>query len=384
MKAALPLAALAAMSALARPAHARPADGECEDVWYYQPPVYVGVNPGDAILFPRPSQCPATDGVCSLFAAVGLSYTHVALAYDSSGALLAQSQWDMVPPPSTQSTGGSHSCSRLLDSARLQSLNPGTTGTGGWDGAHTVGSALIVRNLGTPYCNSPADHYHFNSFIHDDVQGGSCEKYVVDYCGVPVEPEDKVWISGSQLNDGLTAVYFYAYEGALGITSSLPWYDYLVCGGVDSTIMAQRAAMQVINEIRWKWWELRMPNGDSTDTLGIDTNAEGVNVTAPWGWGTWEDLGGASQNTQWTGDPWNPNANTTYGWYCTDVNTSYQTPNGQLQGAGAECPSWRNYENSLPMNAPDNVANAANRLGSQWSGAQVTDGYYYYGGQVCY
>jgi hypothetical protein len=339
----------------------------CEWVTEYYPPQFTNVGAGDAVLYPANGNDPIT----SLFQAINLQYTHVALGYDYSGQALAESAWNFKPPPSTSSTGGDHACSRVLAAGYLQNLAPGTTGTGTEDDARTVNGALVIQGAGTPFCNSPADAYHFNSFVHDDVYGGSCEKYVVDYCGVPVQDGDRVVLSGSQLNTGLVAVYGVAYQAAIGMTSGLPWYDYAFCGGVDSTILAQRATMQVTNEILWKWWQLEQPDGNSTDYLGIDNNAKGVVVTAPWGGQVWEDLGGGAQNTQWTGPNYGPSD------YCTDVNTSNQTPNGQLQGEGADCPSWNNYGNPVTMNVPDDVLYAnQNHMGQPTFVSTATSGYY--------
>jgi hypothetical protein len=388
MKSAAAVIAFAAVSAFATSARAQNiGDIYCDGLSCYEyegeqvctQPNFVGVNAGDAILYPvggGSTSC-GNDGICQLFQAAELSYTHVALVYNSMGEALAESYWDTNPPPSTHSTGGDHYCSRILDSARLQSLNPGAGAYA--DTARTVNWAIDFPNMGTPYCNAPADGYHFNSFIHDDVQGGSCEKFLVDFCGVPVQQGDKAWISPDALNAGLEQVYNYAYNGVLGITSGLPWIDFAACGGVDATIMSQRGAFQVTNEIRWKWYELQMPDGDSTDTLGIDTNAEGIN--GPWGW---ENLGAGSQNTQWTGDVNNPTANTTFGSYCTDVNTSNQTPGGYLQGEGASCPSWQNYGNWLQANVPDNVANAAGRMGIEPTATQVNPSYCWIDGEWVY
>jgi hypothetical protein len=186
-----------------------------------------------------------------------------------------------------------------------------------------------------------------------------------------VQDSDRVVLSGAELNTGLVAVYQAAYQAAIGLTSSLPWYDYAACGGVDSTILAQRASMQVTNEILWKWWQLEQPDGNSTDYLGIDGDAMGVTVTAPWGGQVWEDLGGGSQNTQWTGPNYGPSD------YCTDVNTSNQTPNGQLQGEGADCPSWNDYGNPVHMNVPDDVYSAnQNHMGHAQYVSAVNSGYY--------
>lgn len=365
---------VAAVISCPSPARAQAENGfTCQGGYDYVPPVYTGLNPGDAVLIPTAPN--GADPISELFQKLSLNYTHVMLAWDSSGVEFAESQWDGNPPPSTHSTGGSHACSRVLDSARLQSLNPGTTGTATYDPSHVLSGARIIQQLGTPYCNSPADHYHFNSFIHDDVLGGSCEKYVADYCGVPVQPGDKVVRQGSDMNAALVGAYQVAYQAAIGMTADLPWYDYAACGGVDSTILAQRASMQVMNEIRWKWYDLLQPNGNTTDYLGLDTNAEGVTTTAPGGWWQWENLGGASQNTQWTG----PGYATIPGDYCTNVNISYQTPNGALQDMGADCPSWNNYGDDFTMNVPDDVENAnTNHEGHLEYQANVSGGYWVY------
>jgi hypothetical protein len=352
--------------------------GSCVQTEYI-PPAFVGASAGDAIVYPLPSN--PTDAIGQLFQQARLQNTHAALVYDSSGETLVETYWDGTPPPSTHDTGGSHECSRIVDSGVLQRLTPGTSGTATWDQNRIVSGAWDVPSFGTPYCNTPADTYHINSIMHDDVYGGTCEKYITDYCGVPVQQQDKHWASPDDMNAALQAVYFYGYNSAIGTFGAKGgfadfMFENILCGGIDATIIGQRAGMHLANEIRWKWWELQTPNGNSTDTLGMDTNAMGVNVTTPGGWSTFEYLGAGSQNTQWTGDANNPTANTTYGSYCTNINASNQTPGGYLYGEGAACPSWQNYGNSLQLNVPDNVINAAARLGITPGVTQASGGYY--------
>jgi hypothetical protein len=193
------------------------------------------------------------------------------------------------------------------------------------------------------------------------------------------------------LNNGLIEVYNGAYQLSLNEWNGKSWfaqtYFSAICGGVDGTILAQRAANQVVNEIRWKWYDLIQPSwapcpGCDTGYLNQDNDAITTNVTTPWGAGTTENLGGAMDNNQWTGPNYGADGlaedNQYQGGvdYCMDVNQ----PN---QGVGMECPSWigripseADANKALTMNVPDNVITAANRLNIATYTGVVSGGYW--------
>jgi hypothetical protein len=338
-----------------------PPPGSCgyeeEEVWY--PARYVGTNPGDVVLLHT-----GADSIASaLMSSVGLKYVHTTMMTDTLGLMNTDSNWDGVAPPNAQSTGSPNPCSRVLNPTDLQNLPPGTAGQSSYIPSNVVAGSTIVPAFGHYKSGQTVamDTYHFNSFFHSDTKGGSCEKYLVDFWGVPVVEADKFVLSGSLLNQGLQNIYHQTYKEAIGQTTGLPWYDYAFCGGVDSTILAQRATNQVINEIRWKWKDMYLPNGETSDTIAQDTAAEGTTVG-----GVYENLGGAGQNDQWGGG----------NDYCMNVNESNQ-------GVGTDCPSWQGRISTetdaklpLVMNVPDNIAAAAKRLGVATKVATVTPGYY--------
>src|ERR1700722_417675 len=112
---------------------------------------------------------------------------HAKLLYDSTGSNFTETFPDGTTPPTSHTTGEPHYCSRPISPYYLARLSPGSSGntaTGTYY-EDAQANAQLVRSFGTPYCQVPADSYHINSFLNDDVPGGSCERLLVDYCNVP-------------------------------------------------------------------------------------------------------------------------------------------------------------------------------------------------------
>lgn len=268
---AISVAALGATATWASPSGAQTCSSPfvLEPVAVYVPPNFVGVSGGDAVMLPTAGRT-VSDPAAALMSSIGLHYTHVALAYDTSGDNFVQSTVSLAsPPPSSYSTGGAHYCSRVMSIAGLQHLSPGAPAGPEVDYTDVINSAVIYPSMGRSACSAPAQAYEINSFLHNDVVGGSCEKYVADFCGVPVTSADKFQLTGYNpnataaqnagdlLNVGLLQIYNFTYPIALGKSTAFPsWEINTFCGGVDATIMAERATNQVVNEARWKWYDL--------------------------------------------------------------------------------------------------------------------------------
>jgi hypothetical protein len=158
-------------------------------------------------------------------------------------------------PPISHDTGEPHPCSKVLSPFYLQRLEPGAG-----DYYEDAEPGILVKNFGTKNCSLKADGYHLHSIFDDAVPGGSCEKELVDYCGVPVENNpynssagDRTVFNGTLGFAALTAAFNGVYNDCIQVIDN--WYsawDWAGCDFTAEQIMCDRAAWQVTNEVLMK------------------------------------------------------------------------------------------------------------------------------------
>jgi hypothetical protein len=241
---------------------------DCGTYTYYTPPRFTNGNVGDVALVGN-SGSAAAQALAPIANALGMTYFHVTMLSDNAGGV-TETYWDGIAPPSSHQTGEPHECSRVVSPWYLARLGPGA-----WTGWDDVVQADLVQGLATTACNltqyasseyGTYDTYHINSFLNDDVPGGSCEKLLVDDCGIPVQYNttpggDRTVYDGGQYFAAMSAVWQEAYDSCAGvIDNSWPWGG-IGCGGTSETIACERAAWQFVNEIAYKAQPLQSESG---------------------------------------------------------------------------------------------------------------------------
>jgi hypothetical protein len=151
----------------------------CGTIGSYTPARFTNGNPGDVALIGN-SGSAAASALAPIAGVLGMTYFHVSMVHDNAGGM-TETYWDGIAPPSSDTTGEPDVCSRVISPFFLARLSPGTIAP-----YPDVVPANLVKGMRTTACYPPADNYHFNSFIHDDVPGGSCEKMLVDECDLPM------------------------------------------------------------------------------------------------------------------------------------------------------------------------------------------------------
>ena len=220
----------------------------------YHPAAYTNGAAGDIALTPAESQL-----VQGLTQNLGMTYGHAAMLYNSSGYVFTESTVNNATPPSSNSTGEPHVCSRVISPYYLQRMSPGVLNAKPRDAR----AGVLVKGGARASCTAPADTYHINS-IKYRLHGGSCAALAEDDCGAQVTGTwQRVF---SYLNHYNAAIYLYtkAYNQCLGVIDDLwPWAG-IGCGGVSATGMyygleqtgnasaCDRAAAQVVNEFAHK------------------------------------------------------------------------------------------------------------------------------------
>jgi hypothetical protein len=153
----------------------------CGTVYSYTPARFTNANVGDVALIGN-SGSAAAQTLAPLAAAVNMEYFHASMVYDNQGTV-TETFWDGMAPPSSASTGEDRICTKVVSPYFLARLSPGAYQGGLMP---DVVPSMLVQGLSNSPCTLPQDNYHINSFLHDDIPGGSCEKALVDYCGLPV------------------------------------------------------------------------------------------------------------------------------------------------------------------------------------------------------
>jgi hypothetical protein len=202
----LGIAALWSASADAAMCAGQPASCPCgtstQQTCTYSPARYVGAAAGDVALVNEIGSASAVQAFLNAMKTAfspNLTYMHTKINYDASGQRFTET-FPAEMPPTSHDTGEDF-CSRPISAFYLERLSPGTgvysdTTAGATYSVNNTANGIfyedaqagaIVKNFGTHGCTVPQQSYNINSYLHDDVTGGSCEKLLVDRCAVPVE-----------------------------------------------------------------------------------------------------------------------------------------------------------------------------------------------------
>jgi hypothetical protein len=269
----------------------------------------------------------------------------------------------------------------------LQNLSPGAV-TDIYENAEVP--AALVAGFATPACSVPKDGYHLNSFTNDSIPGGSCERELEKYCGVPVNDAlttaggDRVPYTGTQMwniinnsNTSAPGPYYAAYYQCMQVIGgTLPFNNFfgisgLGCGGSSEETMCQRAGWQAVNEILFPAYPIAgCPVGDGNCSFEAGPLAPGGAYDYLDGWSDFHTVGTAppvvgsypppGYNT-WTGTmlgagKMNYESNGAQGGLCPGANNTTGANNFPLACANYEPSTWTG-------NLPDNIWHAAVRLG---------------------
>jgi len=240
----------AALMVTARPASAQLS---CR-VSTYHPAAYTNGAAGDVALTPAVSQL-----VQGLTTALGLNNGHAATLYNASGYVFTESTVGNGTPPSSDSTGEPHICSRVISPYYLQRMSPGIINAG----ARDARAGSLVKGGATASCIASADTYHINS-IKFRLHGGSCAASAEDDCGAAVTGSWQIPMLYSLHYTAAIYLYTQSYDLCTKqINGNWPWGG-IGCGGVSATGMyygleqngnasaCDRAASQVVNEFATK------------------------------------------------------------------------------------------------------------------------------------
>jgi hypothetical protein len=348
------------VSALATVAHAQVCEpGEIRTPHQscaYHPGRYTNAAAGDVSISTAPG------ALTPVLAQLGLAVTHTALLSDSSGQRFTDTLWDGTHPRSTQDVLGNfgvHACSMPLYVKDVNNLKPGVrvnTLAANTAADDVATGAYLGKTMGNPSCSPIIEPYHLNSFIFPKPAGsypttpyagpvstqqaapltsGSCEKLLVDECGVAVTTADRPVKTYMQAYNGINSLWTYVYNACMG-TIQWSWLSGVLCGGTDQQTVCRRAAHQIANEVVLKYQatigscggcdQQRYPGSCScwTEDNGYSYNSRG------------QQLGADSQNdwvTYWGGWP----------------DSTHR--------------SWYNDYLPLVANTPDTIKNAASRQG---------------------
>src|SRR3569833_2619125 len=143
---------------------ARSASAQSCKINVYHPAAYTNSAAGDVALTTAESQL-----VQGLSQTLGLTYGHAAMLYDNSGYVFTEDTVNNASPPSSDSTGEPHICSRVISPYYLQRLSPGVIN----HGARDARSGVLVKGGARASCVAPVDSYHINSTKYR-LRGGSC------------------------------------------------------------------------------------------------------------------------------------------------------------------------------------------------------------------
>jgi hypothetical protein len=375
-----------------------------ETTCVYKPARYTSAVAGDVAMNTIASANPAVQAFLSAMATGfspqvpgGLTYTHTKLLTDASGNHFTET-FPAEMPPSAHTTGEDW-CSRPISPFFLARLSPGTASyadtAAGSSYSVSTGPGVfyedaepgaLVASFGTAGCTLAPEPYAINSFLHDDVTGGSCEKALVDHCGVPVNQGlttsggDRTSYNHQTFVNVATNVWNAAYDACQNLQSDLSWFvrlgESLECGGVSISQLCGRMAWQVVNEIAFKANPMEdNPPAYQSGWSDVLVSGAGVSQNGPYP--------PANYNV-WTGGPWLGASKTNFQVYpigncppgvsCSPYYASCQS--GNANGPPVTCPAWG--PTAWTANVPDNIVHAAHRLGSTVtsvaSGAGITAG----------
>jgi hypothetical protein len=350
------------------------ARAQCTTTCTNTPATYIGGNAGDVAVMtvpPNPTifQSALQQMISPLAEDPGNPYIHTKLLYDGSGSNFTETFPTDVSLVPSHTTGEPHSCSRPISPYFLQRLAPGA-------GIYQEDAepGILVRGMGYPYCNVPADGYHLNSFLNDDIPGGSCEKLLVDYCGVPVDPvQDRTVFNEGNAIASLNAAWNIGYGYCMDIIGGTEaevlafiGIQGLGCGGTPEYVSCERAGWQLVNEMLFKAY----PTQYVTDPGFFEVGPPAPN--GEWYMDGWSDFnpGGPPPNPSGPFPP--PNADAWWGTMLGAGKANYQTePDGTICPGACDdggcnnpplgCEPWA--PTAWTANLPQNILNAAGRLG---------------------
>jgi hypothetical protein len=224
---------------------------------YYTPAVYTSGAAGDVAVNTVSSNASfGQELVASVVAQLGGStYVHTKIlrsppAGYAVGSYFTETYPEANPPTSYQ-TGEPNICSVVISPFYLARLAPGANTY--YEDAQP---GVLVKNFGSATCTVQADGYHVGSVLQDGIPGGTCEKELVDYCGVPVEYNkyptagDRAFFTATQGFNALNAAWNGVNNECLQETN-LSWLQSEVCDGLSNSLACERAAWQVVNEVLW-------------------------------------------------------------------------------------------------------------------------------------
>jgi hypothetical protein len=213
---------------------------------YYVPAHFTNGAAGDVSL------AAAQNGLIQgLSQQLGMTYGHAAVLYDASGNRFTETYANSNTPPSSNSTGEPHICSRVISPYYLQRLSPGVVNGGARDAV----AGVLVKGGARAACVGVGDSYHIYS-IKNRIHGGSCAAFAEDDCGAQVTGGWQRVFSPAEHYTAAIFLYTATYNQCTGVINSFwPWGG-IGCGGVSATGMCyggncsacDRAASQVVNE----------------------------------------------------------------------------------------------------------------------------------------
>jgi len=306
-------------------------------------------------------------------------YFHAKELFDPSGQDFSET-FPAGTLPSSHQTGESNECSSVISPYFLDQYPPGA-------GVYYEDAepGVVVRGIATPGCIPPANSYHLASIIYDSIPGGSCEKELVDYCGVPVTynapgaPGDRTTYTTQEALNAVSALWSEVY-GLCISTESISWLDSVACDGLTAQLACQRASWQVVNASFYLARPLQTDAGWDSNGPGTDFDFPGVAPTPLSGpyppvnfyKTTGTVLLGASK-TIWESMP---NGN-----LCPGACNSGNCQTVPTMGAWS-CPNSAYEPPAFVLNIPENINNAAARLGKTVTtvglNSGIAAGYYSY------
>jgi hypothetical protein len=339
-------------------------------VCVYTPAVYTSGAAGDVAVNTASTNSVAQslveDVVGPLTPTGGSVYVHTKLLVSPPAGIPVGSYFaETFPsllPPTTHKTGEENECSKVFSPFFIQRMYPGAGKY--YEDAQP---GVLVKAFGNPNCNPPADGYHIASLLQDTVPGGSCEKELVDYCGVPVAYNiDRRVYTATEGFDALSAGFNGLYNTCM--TEIGQWYGFWQqagCDDVSNSIMCQRAAWQVTNEVRWpaypqEYWGLGgcnsygcgyMTGWSDFNVAGPPPNPAGPFPPANYNVWTGTMLGAAKTNGQLIA----------YAPPSPSQLAAGACDTGSCNNAPINAPGWA--PSNFTANIPQNIINAASRLG---------------------
>jgi hypothetical protein len=390
------------------------------DTCTYVPQAYTTGAAGDVSVSDQTStfmQQLVSDVVAQLVGGTGPQYTHTKILRTPPAGIAVGSYFTETyaseTPPSSENTGEESPCSKPASPHYIQNMFPGASTY--YEDAQP---GILVKAMGSATCNLPADAYHIYTILNDPVPGGSCEKALVDYCGVPVSYAlttaggDRTSYPWQTVYNAASAAWWGVYDYCVE-TESVSWLQSLGCDGMSTSLMCERSAWQFVNEAIYAAYPEEfygldacnsaacgwMNNADGDRNSFTDFIVPGTPAPNPGGpypppnYYYWPDV---QSNGQLVPGDWPPNAWLQSIMLGAAKSNNQMTPGDTATGAGggvvtgacvgtcdqppiyapANDPTW---PGSHTANIPANILHAAARLGKTQQpvavGSGISSGY---------